>query len=145
MKRIKIQLSEFQFWTVILIIILTIISFFLGRQLGKEEAEEAYSEYSYSWSVPVPIEKAVPAPDTIIHKNQSWLFCEQMVNGNLEATKIFLEAAPADAQLAKMRMDVAKMRMEMIKTSRHRYIRPQGAWGKRQRRGWILLSGYIPR
>lgn len=126
----KIRLSEFQILTILLIIVLTIISFLLGREQGQEETKKIY-EYSYSWSAPVPVEKAVPAPDTIIHKNQSWLFCEQMVNGNLEATKIFLDAAPADAQLAQMRMDVAKMRMEMIKTSRQRYIRPQGTWGKR--------------
>ena len=134
MKRIKklteIQLSKFQFWTGVLIIILTIISFFLGREQGIKETQKVY-EYSYSWSTPVPAEKAVIVSDSAIHKNQSWLFCEQMVNGDLEATRIFLDAAPADTRIAKVRMDVAQMRMEMIKTSRHRYLRPQHAWGKR--------------
>ena len=134
MKRIKnltkVQLSRFQILTIVLIIVLTVISFFLGREQGIKETQKIY-EYSYSWSKPIPAEKAVTFSDSAVHKNQSWLFCEQMVNGNLEATKIFLSAAPTDTRIAKARMDVAKMRMEMIKTSRHRYIRPQHAWGKR--------------
>ena len=134
MKRIKklteIQLSKFQFWTVVLIIILTIISFFLGREQGIKETQKVY-EYSYSWTRPIPSESAVFLPNTVIHKNQSWLFCEKMANGDLEATKVFLESAPEDASIAQARMRVAEMRMEMIKTSRHRYLRPQHAWGKR--------------
>lgn len=129
-KLTKIQLSRFQILTVLFIIILTIISFFLGREQGIKETQKVY-EYSYSWSTPVPAEKAVIFSDSAIHKNQSWLFCEQMVNGDLEATRIFLDAAPADTRIAKVRMDVAQMRMEMIKTSRYRYLRPQHAWGKR--------------
>ena len=128
MKKIKIQLSKFQFWTVILIIVLTIISFLLGREQGIKE-ERKHRDLSFM-EIMMPSKENKVASDTIIHKNQSWLFCEQMVNGNLEVTKIFLEAAPADTFIAKARIEVAKMRMEMIKTSRHRYIRPQGAWGK---------------
>ena len=134
MKKIKkiteLQLSKIQFWTVVLIIILTIISFFLGREQGIKEAQKVY-EYSYSWKKQIPVENAVTANENIIHKNQSWLFCEKMSNGDLEATKIFLEAAPADRKLAQIRMNVAKMRIDMIKTSRHRFVRPQHAWGKR--------------
>ncbi len=134
MKKLKkltqIQLSKFQILTILLIIILTVISFLIGREQGKKETLEIY-KYSYSWKKSTSTEPFYLSYDTTIHKNKSWLFCEQMVNGNQKATKIFLEAAPVDAQLAKIRMEVAQLRMEMIKNSRHRYVRPQGAWGKR--------------
>lgn len=128
-KILNFRLSKLGLLTILVVIIFTIIGFLLGQKLGKETQE--VFESSYTWNSHLPAEESVFFPDTIIHKNKSWLLCEQMANGNLEATKFFLEAAPENKQIAKVRLDVAQMRIEMIKTSRHRYIRPQHAWGKR--------------
>ncbi len=68
---------------------------------------------------------------TQIHKNQSWLLCERMLNNDSAAISEFFAQSSNIPEVNLYRKQTAECRMELIKISRKRFIRPQGNWGER--------------